>query len=119
VDNEIGRLAAVVLGAIESLPEEEREVSELVGIQRLTQAEAAGVIGASEKTVQRRLNRARLLLAEQLADLRLAHWANPRRPATLIPLEDNRRWPATPGARTARGDAGLGQNAGRCMSRLP
>jgi RNA polymerase sigma-70 factor (ECF subfamily) len=59
-----------MLGAIESLPEEEREVFDLVGIQGLTHAEAAGVVGVSEKTVQRRLNRARLLLAERLADLR-------------------------------------------------
>jgi RNA polymerase sigma-70 factor (ECF subfamily) len=59
-------------GAIEGLPEEEREVFDLVRIQGLTQAEVAGVIGVSEKTVQRRLNRARLLLAEQLADFRPA-----------------------------------------------
>jgi RNA polymerase sigma-70 factor (ECF subfamily) len=58
-----------MLGAIERLPEEEREVFDLVGIQGLTHAEAATVVGVSEKTVQRRLNRARLLLAEQLADL--------------------------------------------------
>jgi RNA polymerase sigma-70 factor (ECF subfamily) len=59
-----------MLGAIEGLPEEEREVFDLVGIQGLTHAEAAGVVGVSEKTVQRRLQRARLLLAERLADLR-------------------------------------------------
>jgi RNA polymerase sigma-70 factor (ECF subfamily) len=59
-----------MLGAIDGLPEDEREVFELVGIQGLTHAEAAGVVGVSEKTVQRRLNRARLLLAERLADLR-------------------------------------------------
>jgi RNA polymerase sigma-70 factor (ECF subfamily) len=59
-----------VLGAIDGLPEPEREVFDLVGIQGLTQAEAAAVVAVSEKTVQRRLNRARLLLAERLADLR-------------------------------------------------
>lgn len=59
-----------MLGAIEGLPEDEREVFDLVGIQGLTHAEAAEVVGASEKTVQRRLNRARLLLAERLADFR-------------------------------------------------
>src|SRR5262249_1121596 len=59
-----------MLGAIEGLPGDEREVFDLVGIQGLTHAEAAGVVGVSEKTVQRRLNRARLLLAERLADLR-------------------------------------------------
>jgi RNA polymerase sigma-70 factor (ECF subfamily) len=58
-----------VLGEIENLPEDEREVFDLVGIQGLTQGEAAAVVGVSEKTVQRRLNRARLLLAEQLDDL--------------------------------------------------
>jgi RNA polymerase sigma-70 factor (ECF subfamily) len=61
-----------MLGAIEGLPEPEREVFELVRIQGLTQAEAATVVGVCERTVQRRLNRARLLLAEQLADLRPA-----------------------------------------------
>ena len=61
-----------MLRAIEGLPEAEREVFELVRIQGLPYAEAAEVIGLSVKTVQRRLNRARLLLAEQLADLRPA-----------------------------------------------
>jgi RNA polymerase sigma-70 factor (ECF subfamily) len=61
-----------MLKAIESLPDAEREVFDLIGIQGLTYAEAATVIDASQKTVQRRLNRARLLLAEQLADLRPA-----------------------------------------------
>ena len=58
-----------MLAAIAGLPEDEREVFDLIRIQGLTRAEAAGVVGASEKTVQRRLNRARLLLAERLADL--------------------------------------------------
>jgi RNA polymerase sigma-70 factor (ECF subfamily) len=59
-----------MLGAIDGLPEDEREVFDLVGIQGLTHPEAAAVVGVSQKTVQRRLNRARLLLAERLADLR-------------------------------------------------
>jgi RNA polymerase sigma factor (sigma-70 family) len=59
-----------MLAAIEALPEDEREAFELVRIQGLTHVDAAAVVGASVKTVQRRLNRARLLLAEQLADLR-------------------------------------------------
>jgi RNA polymerase sigma-70 factor (ECF subfamily) len=61
-----------MLQAIEGLPEDEREAFDLVRIQGLTHAEAAGVAGVAVKTVQRRLNRARLLLAEQLADLRPA-----------------------------------------------
>lgn len=59
-----------MLDAVEHLPEDEREVFDLVTMQGLTHAEVAIVIGTSEKTVQRRLNRARLLLAERLADLR-------------------------------------------------
>jgi RNA polymerase sigma-70 factor (ECF subfamily) len=59
-----------MLEAIEALPEDEREVFDLVGIQGLTHAEAAAVVEVSEKSVQRRLSRARLLLAERLADLR-------------------------------------------------
>ena len=59
-----------MLEVIEGLPEDEREVFELVGIQGLTHAEAAMVVGVSPKTVQRRLHEARLLLAERLADLR-------------------------------------------------
>ena len=59
-----------MLDAIVALPEDEREVFELVAIQGLTHTEAATVVGVSEKTVQRRLNRARALLAQRLADLR-------------------------------------------------
>jgi RNA polymerase sigma factor (sigma-70 family) len=58
-----------ILGAIETLPDDEREVFDLVGIQGLTHDEAAALVGVSQKTVQRRLNRARLLLAAQLTDL--------------------------------------------------
>jgi RNA polymerase sigma-70 factor (ECF subfamily) len=58
-----------MIGAIDGLPDDEREVFDLVGIQGLSHGETAAVVGVSEKTVQRRLNRARLLLAERLADL--------------------------------------------------
>jgi RNA polymerase sigma-70 factor (ECF subfamily) len=74
-----------MLGAIEGLPEDEREVFDLVGIQGLTHAEAAAVVGVSEKTVQRRLNRARLLLAERLADLRPAASGDPTPPGDTHP----------------------------------
>ena len=69
-----------ILEAIEGLPEAEREVFELVRLQGLTHAEAAGVVGVAVKTVQRRLNRARLLLAERLADLRPAAPGEPPGP---------------------------------------
>ena len=68
-DSCLSQDARRMLEAIEGLPEDEREVFEMVRIQGLTHAEAAAVVGISAKTVQRRLNRARLLLAEQLADL--------------------------------------------------
>jgi RNA polymerase sigma-70 factor (ECF subfamily) len=71
-DSRLSPDARRMLEAIGSLPEAEREVFELVRLQGLTHAEAAGVVGVAVKTVQRRLNRARLLLAEQLADLRPA-----------------------------------------------
>jgi RNA polymerase sigma factor (sigma-70 family) len=74
-----------MLGAVEGLPEDEREVFDLVRIQGLTYAEAAGVVGVSVKTVQRRLNRARLLLAEQLADLRPATSGVPPGPPSDAP----------------------------------
>ena len=59
-----------MLEAIDKLPDDEREVFGLVRLQGLTKSEAAEVLDVSTKTVQRRLNRARLLLAEKLDDLR-------------------------------------------------
>ncbi len=71
-DSRLGQDARRMLEAIERLPEDEREVFELVRLQGLSYAETAAIVEVSIKTVQRRLNRARLLLAEQLADLRPA-----------------------------------------------
>ena len=62
-----GRL---MLEAIDRLPEDDREVFDLVRIQGLTQAEAAEVLSVSPKTVQRRLNHSLLLLAKELDHLR-------------------------------------------------
>ena len=61
-----------VLDAIDRLPEEEREVFSLVRVQGLTHNEAADVTGVSTKTVQRRLNRAMVLLWKELEQLRPA-----------------------------------------------
>jgi RNA polymerase sigma-70 factor (ECF subfamily) len=58
-----------MLQAIDSLPEDEREVFGLVRVQGMTQSEAARVLGVAAVTVKRRLNRGLRLLAEQLADL--------------------------------------------------
>jgi RNA polymerase sigma factor (sigma-70 family) len=60
---------ARILQAIADLPEEEREVFDLVRIQGLPHGEAAVVLGVSTKTVQRRLQRSLLLLADVLGDL--------------------------------------------------
>jgi RNA polymerase sigma-70 factor (ECF subfamily) len=59
-----------MLEAIDKLPDDEREVFDLVRIQGLTQTEVAEVLGVSAKTVQRRLNRSLMLLANALDDLR-------------------------------------------------
>jgi RNA polymerase sigma factor (sigma-70 family) len=59
-----------MLEAIEGLPEEEREVFELIRIQGMTQSETADLLQISTKTVQRRLNRGLLNLSQLLSDLR-------------------------------------------------
>jgi RNA polymerase sigma-70 factor (ECF subfamily) len=58
-----------ILEAIEALPDDEREVFDLVRIQGMSHADAAEVLGVSARTVQRRLNRAVLILSEHLGDL--------------------------------------------------
>jgi RNA polymerase sigma-70 factor (ECF subfamily) len=68
----LGPTARRILAAIDALPEAEREVVNLVRVQGLTHAEAAELLGVSAKTVQRRLHRGLLSVAEQLPDLRPA-----------------------------------------------
>jgi RNA polymerase sigma-70 factor (ECF subfamily) len=65
----LGLNAVRMLDAIEQLPDDEREVFSLVRIQGMSQAETAELLGVAAKTVQRRLNRARLSLTETLSDL--------------------------------------------------
>ena len=60
---------ARILAAIEGLPEEEREVFNLVRIQGMTQPEAARVVGVATKTIQRRLSRSLVMLADRLGDM--------------------------------------------------
>jgi RNA polymerase sigma-70 factor (ECF subfamily) len=69
-DSALSPDARLMLDAIGELPDDDREAFDLVRIQGLTQPEAAEVLGVSVKTVQRRLNHARLLLADALDDLR-------------------------------------------------
>jgi RNA polymerase sigma-70 factor (ECF subfamily) len=59
-----------MLEAINGLPEDEREVFDLMRIQGTTQSEAAKVLNVTVRTIQRRLNRSLVLLAERLSDLR-------------------------------------------------
>lgn len=58
-----------ILDAIDALPDDEREVFEFIRIQGMSHAEAAELLGVSEKTVQRRIRRSVLLLADSLRDL--------------------------------------------------
>lgn len=58
-----------ILEAIGQLPESEREAFELVRIQGMSQAEAAGVLGVSAATINRRVSRSLQLLADVLGDL--------------------------------------------------
>lgn len=59
-----------MLEAIDDLPEDEREVFDLIRIQGLTVPEASEVLGVSESTVKRRLRRGLANLSEVLGDLR-------------------------------------------------
>ena len=59
-----------MLAVIDQLPDDDREVFSLVRIQGLAHVEAAEVLAVSVKTVQRRLNRASMLLSEELDNLR-------------------------------------------------
>lgn len=71
-ESQLSPNALRILEAIDSLPDEEREVFSLVRIQGMTHGEVAGLLGASTKTVQRRLHRSLMLLADLLDDLRPA-----------------------------------------------
>ena len=66
----LSREARRMLEAIDGLPEDEREAFDLIRIQGTTTNEAAKVLNVTVRTVQRRLNRSMVLLAERLSDLR-------------------------------------------------
>ena len=59
-----------MIEAIDALPEDEREVFDLVRIQGMTHTEAAALLGVATKTVQRRLDRGLVILTQALGDLR-------------------------------------------------
>ena len=58
-----------IFEAIDRLPDDEREVFDLVRIQGMSQAEAARVLEVSPMTVMRRLNRGLQTLSATLPDL--------------------------------------------------
>ncbi len=60
-------LAIDLLEALEALPEEEREVVELLFFYGYTQHEAAEIVGVHEDTIKRRWSKARIRLAGKLA----------------------------------------------------
>lgn len=68
--SQISPVARRLFQAIDELPEEEREAFSLIRIQGLTRGEAAEILEVSVKTVQRRVNRAVLLLSQAVGDLR-------------------------------------------------
>ena len=70
--SQLSLTARRLLQAIDELPVEEREAFELVKIQGMTSLEAANVLDVSDRTVLRRLNRAVILLARKVGDLRPA-----------------------------------------------
>lgn len=61
--------AVRILEAIEALPDEQREVFNLIRIQGMTHTEAAEILDVSAKTIQRRLAAGLLFLTRQLGDL--------------------------------------------------
>jgi RNA polymerase sigma factor (sigma-70 family) len=68
-ESQLSPNARRILEAVESLPEEEREVFDLMRIQCLTRTEVMEILGVSASTVDRRLKRGLLLLTETLSDL--------------------------------------------------
>jgi RNA polymerase sigma-70 factor (ECF subfamily) len=71
-ESQLSTNARRILEAIEGLPDDEREVFDLVRIQGMSQPEAAEIMGVSEKTVQRRLIRCLTTLTGKIGDLQPA-----------------------------------------------
>jgi RNA polymerase sigma factor (sigma-70 family) len=76
---ELSPRACHILKAINSLPESDREIFELVRLQGMSQSSAAEILGISVKTVQRRLNRVLPWLSQRLCDLEPVE-TEPQRP---------------------------------------
>src|SRR5262245_23252216 len=73
-ESSVSRITPVarrIFDTIDELPEVEREAFELVRIQGMSSAEAAVLFDVTTRTMQRRVNRAVLLLTQKLGDLQL------------------------------------------------
>lgn len=75
---ESGRLAAWTEfhEQIEALPEEDREIFDLLWYQELTQGEAAALLQVSERTIRRRWRFARVRIHDALKGLPPVSWSN-------------------------------------------
>ncbi len=69
-ESELSANGRRMLRAIDALPEDERDIFDLIRIQGMTMPEAAEVFGVSQSTAKRKLRNALAHLAESLADLR-------------------------------------------------
>lgn len=69
--SQLSPIARRIFQVIDELPEDEREVFELVRIQGMTHREAAECLDVAERTVERRLNRGLILLRQQLGEASL------------------------------------------------
>lgn len=67
--SQLSPVARRILQAIDQMPEDEREVFELVRLQGMTHREAAECLGVGERSVEHRLNRGLLLLRQQLGEI--------------------------------------------------
>jgi RNA polymerase sigma-70 factor (ECF subfamily) len=70
--SQLSPCARRIFQAIDALPEDEREVFELVRIQGMTHREAAECLDVAERTVDRRLNRGLVMLKQQLGEFWVA-----------------------------------------------
>jgi RNA polymerase sigma-70 factor (ECF subfamily) len=74
-----------ILEAIESLPQTDREIFNLVRLNGMTRADAADTLGISTKTVQRRLKQIMPHLWAKVGELQPPRWALPQTDKTLQP----------------------------------
>src|SRR5262245_48544577 len=84
-DTDLSPTARLILETIGNLPDDEREVFDLVHIQGLAEAEAAAVLGVAARTVKRRLDRGVQHLSERLGDLGPED-RHPVRPEPSLPI---------------------------------